>query len=167
MTQGGRGEIQWVFNLDNYSHDRAFELAPQNDKTKDCKVRIVRVDKIPRVDAIILRITLSLLEDGNSLFSFFLRIDESRPEVTDQAFGAFYYSFGIPAGDLCIYDWEGKVGLARLDYGHEPENEMDFPFTFRIIPRERPGKFDRIASAISLKGVRRCKGKTKKQRKGR
>nr|WP_321503270.1 hypothetical protein [uncultured Dethiosulfovibrio sp.] len=155
---------QWVFNLDNYSHDKAFELAPQGDKTKDYKVRIVEVSKEERRGMILIKISLSPLEDENRRFYRYLKIDESRPEETDQAFGAFYYSFGIPAGDLCIYDWEGKVGLIRE--APAPENSL-YPFTFNFIPRERPGKFDRIASAIPLKGVRRCKGATNKQRKRR
>lgn len=114
--------VDWKYNPENYNED-GHELIPAGDY----RVRIDEAaEKVSQSGKDMIRLKLKV-NGYNTPVWFYVVFDSSNEEArkrTDQRLGSIYDSFGIPWGNLNPYDWEGKIGGARLKNRTDMNGDM-------------------------------------------
>ena len=124
----------WKYNPENYNAN-GFGLIPDGDY----RVRIEEAEeKVSRTGKDMIQLTLKV-SGYNSKIWFYLVFDNSNEQMTqmtDQRLGSIYDSFQIEPGNLNTYDWEGKVGGARIKQKADQNGNMRSEIT-RFLPRNK------------------------------
>lgn len=117
--------IRWKFDANQYDPNKSFELIPVGDH----RVRIETVEEqTSKSGNDMLKLTLSVSGYGSKLFHYIVFMPD-KPEVTNQILGSVFDSFGIQQGNMNIYDWQGKIGVARVkheQYDGKPQAKIAY-----------------------------------------
>jgi len=118
--------IGWKFDANQYDPNKSFELIPVGDH----RVRIETVEEqiSKNTGYEMFKLTLSASGYGSKLFHYVVFMPD-RPEITNQNLGTIFDSFGIQQGNMNIYEWQGKVGAARVkheQYDGKPQAKIAY-----------------------------------------
>lgn len=118
--------IRWKFDANQYDPNKSFELIPVGDH----RVRIETVEEqiSKNTGYEMFKLTLSASGYGSKLFHYVVFMPD-RPEITNQNLGTIFDSFGIQQGNMNIYEWQGKVGAARVkheQYDGKPQAKIAY-----------------------------------------
>ena len=114
--------VDWKYNPENYNED-GHELIPAGDY----RVRIDSADeKVSQSGKDMIRLKLKVNGYSTTVW-FYVVLDSSNEEArkrTDQRLGSIFDSFQIERGNLNTYDWEGKIGGARIKNRLDANGDM-------------------------------------------
>jgi hypothetical protein len=118
--------MKWTFDANQYDANKTFELIPVGDH----RVRIETVEEqiSKNTGYEMFKLTLSASGYGSKLFHYVVFMPD-RPEITNQNLGTIFDSFGIQQGNMNIYEWQGKVGAARVkheQYDGKPQAKIAY-----------------------------------------
>jgi hypothetical protein len=118
--------MKWTFDANQYDANKTFELIPVGDH----RVRIETVEEqiSKNTGYEMFKLTLSASGYGSKLFHYVIFMPD-RPEITNQNLGTIFDSFGIQQGNMNIYEWQGKVGAARVkheQYDGKPQAKIAY-----------------------------------------
>lgn len=118
--------IGWKFDANQYDPNKSFELIPVGDH----RVRIETVEEqiSKNTGYEMLKLTLSVSGYGSKLFHYVVFMPD-KSEITNQNLGTIFDSFGIQQGNMNIYEWQGKVGAARVkheQYDGKPQAKIAY-----------------------------------------
>jgi hypothetical protein len=118
--------MKWNFDASQYDPNKSFELIPVGDH----RVRIETVEEqiSKNTGYEMFKLTLSASGYGSKLFHYVVFMPD-RPEITNQNLGTIFDSFGIQQGNMNIYEWQGKVGAARVkheQYDGKPQAKIAY-----------------------------------------
>jgi hypothetical protein len=117
--------MKWTFDASQYDPNKSFELIPVGDH----RVRIETVEEqVSKTGNDMLKLTLTASGYGSKLFHYVVFMPD-RPEITNQNLGTIFDSFGIQQGNMNIYEWQGKVGAARVkheQYDGKPQAKIAY-----------------------------------------
>ena len=118
--------MKWTFDANQYDANKTFELIPVGDH----RVRIETVEEqiSKNTGYEMCKLTLSASGYGSKLFHYVVFMPD-RPEITNQNLGTIFDSFGIQQGNMNIYEWQGKVGAARVkheQYDGKPQAKIAY-----------------------------------------
>lgn len=118
--------MKWTFDANQYDANKTFELIPVGDH----RVRIETVEEqiSKNTGYEMLKLTLSVSGYGSKLFHYVVFMPD-RSEITNQNLGTIFDSFGIQQGNMNIYEWQGKVGAARVkheQYDGKPQAKIAY-----------------------------------------
>ena len=114
--------VDWKYDPKNYNAD-GHELIPAGDY----RVRIDEAaEKVSQSGKDMIRLKLKVNGYNTPVWKYIV-FDSSNEEAhkrTDQLLGSIFDSFGIERGNLNPYDWEGKIGGARLKNRTDMNGDM-------------------------------------------
>ena len=120
----------WDYDANQYSKED-FVLIPEGEyrvKIEEAREKMSKTDK----EMIVLK--LKVLDHANTLY-YNLVFDPDKPGMVNQNLGRIYDSFNITENDMCISNWEGRIGAAKVthrEYQGKPQASV-----YNFLTRER------------------------------
>lgn len=117
--------LNFNFNSNDYE-EKNYEPIPAGDYRIRVENAEETVSKSSGNDMV--KLTFAVSGKSAKLF-FYLVIDPADEKKTNQRFGTFWDSFGIPFGNSDPQSWIGKVGACRViheDYQGEPQAKVKY-----------------------------------------
>ncbi|MDO4945460.1 MAG: DUF669 domain-containing protein [Ruminococcus sp.] len=117
--------LNFNFNANDYE-EKTYEPIPVGDYRIRVENAEETVSKSSGKDMV--KLTFAVSGKSSKLF-FYLVIDPADQKATNQRFGTFWDSFGIPFGNSDPQSWIGKVGACRViheDYQGEPQAKVKY-----------------------------------------
>ena len=137
---------QWTFDPTQYK-ENDFQIIPVGDyRARIADVTEKKFSSGNEGYEITLEIT-----GYNSKMWFYLVLDASNPQQTNQRIGDFFNSFGITDYNMANYPrWKGKVGAVRVvheEYNGENQAKVRFCLNRKNQDKLPPAKFSTEATA--------------------
>ena len=113
--------LNWKFNPENYN-EKGYQLVPPGKY----RVRIENAEEtMAKTGKPMVKLTLKASGYNSKIWHNVVMDNTSEEAIarTDNMLGRIFDSFNIPAGDMNLADWKGKVGAAEVK--NEPDlNEV-------------------------------------------
>ena len=140
--------INWNYNASQYK-EQDYSIVPEGEH----RVRINNViERTFSSGNQGFEITLDV-SDYNSKLWYYLVINPSNPEQTNQRLGSFFNSFGITNTNINAYtQWVGKVGAVKVkheDYNGKTSAKVQYPISKSKQDKLPPWKGNAAPAAVN------------------